>query len=219
MARIRSEAPIPSSRTRVRTMSSVLLLLPLAILLLLASSASAFFSPPSSSKSLCDGGFAHRQQHQSSTRSQTTDLCASKAKQEAESRTSWSEKRGHGTATANDVRQSSEDKSSGRTAPPRLIIAGAPASGKGTQCELIQSRYGVVHLSTGDMLRAAVSAGTDVGMSAKEYMDSGKLVPDEVIIGVVSSVLNLFLFVFRYFRRCIIYMIFPPCLNSRNTFS
>ena len=188
--RIRSEAPIPSSRTRVRTMSSVLLLLlPLAILLLLASSASAFFSPPSSSKSPCDGGFAHRQQHQSSTR-RTTDLCASKAKQEAESRTSWSEKRGHGTATANDVQQSSEDKSSGRTAPPRLIIAGAPASGKGTQCELIQSRYGVVHLSTGDMLRAAVSAGTDVGMSAKEYMDSGKLVPDEVIIGVVSSVLN-----------------------------
>jgi len=138
-------------------MSSVLLLVPLAILLLLASSASAFFSPPSSSKSPCDGGFAHRQQHQSSTR-RTTDLCASKAKQEAESRTSWSEKRGHGTATANDVQQSSEDKSSGRTAPPRLIIAGAPASGKGTQCELIQSRYGVVHLSTGDMLRAAGSS-------------------------------------------------------------
>jgi hypothetical protein len=67
-----------------------------------------------------------------------------------------------------------------------LIIAGAPASGKGTQCELIKQRYGVVHLSTGDMLRAAVSAGTDVGKSAKEYMDSGKLVPDEVIIGVVS---------------------------------
>lgn len=170
-------------------MNSVLLVLPLAILLLLASSASAFFTPPSSSKSLCDGGFAHRQQRQSSTR-RTTDLCASKAKQKAESRTAWSEKRGHGTtntsSSTNDVQQSSDSKSSGRTAPPRLIIAGAPASGKGTQCELIKSRYGVVHLSTGDMLRAAVSAGTDVGMTVKEYMDSGKLVPDEVIIGVVS---------------------------------
>jgi chromosome segregation ATPase len=71
--------------------------------------------------------------------------------------------------------------------PPRLIIAGAPASGKGTQCELIKQHFGVVHLSTGDMLRAAVSAGTDIGKTAKEYMDSGKLVPDEVIINVVKE--------------------------------
>lgn len=164
-------------------------------LLLLASSASAFFSPPSSIKSLCDGGFAHRRQQQQQQRTNTrtsTDLNASKAKQKAESRTAWSEKRGHGTGTTtsssstNDVQQSNDDKkSTGRNTSPRLIIAGAPASGKGTQCELIKSRYGVVHLSTGDMLRAAVSAGTDVGKSAKEYMDSGKLVPDEVIIGVV----------------------------------
>ena len=68
----------------------------------------------------------------------------------------------------------------------KIIIAGAPASGKGTQCEAIRSKYGVVHLSTGDMLRAAVSEGTDVGRAAKDYMDAGKLVPDEVIIGVVS---------------------------------
>ena len=71
--------------------------------------------------------------------------------------------------------------------PPKLIIAGAPASGKGTQCELIKKTYGVTHLSTGDMLRAAVAAGSDVGKAAKEYMDAGKLVPDEVIIGVVSD--------------------------------
>lgn len=70
--------------------------------------------------------------------------------------------------------------------PLKIIIAGAPASGKGTQCEMIKERYGVVHLSTGDMLRAAVVAQTDVGKKAKEFMDSGKLVPDEVIIGVVS---------------------------------
>jgi adenylate kinase len=68
----------------------------------------------------------------------------------------------------------------------KIIIAGAPASGKGTQCEIIKNKYGVIHLSTGDMLRAAVAAGTDVGKAAKEYMDAGKLVPDEVIIGVVS---------------------------------
>jgi Adenylate kinase len=67
-----------------------------------------------------------------------------------------------------------------------IIIAGAPASGKGTQCEVIKEKFGVVHLSTGDMLRAAVSAGTEVGKMAKDFMDSGKLVPDEVIIGVVS---------------------------------
>jgi adenylate kinase len=166
--------------------------LPLAFLLL-ASSASAFFSPPSSSKSLSCTSGSRRQQH--TTRS---DLHASKAKQKAESRTAWSEKRGHGSTSANDVQQSSHDNNSkstttGRDTPPRLIIAGAPASGKGTQCELIKQRYGVVHLSTGDMLRAAVSAGTDVGKTAKEYMDSGKLVPDEVIIGVVSIYINLLL--------------------------
>jgi len=66
-----------------------------------------------------------------------------------------------------------------------IIIAGAPASGKGTQCEVIKEKFGVVHLSTGDMLRAAVAAGTEVGKQAKDFMDSGKLVPDDVIIGVV----------------------------------
>lgn len=78
--------------------------------------------------------------------------------------------------------------------PVKLIIAGAPASGKGTQCEMIKAKYNLVHLSTGDMLRAAVAAGTEVGLKAKEYMDSGKLVPDEVIIGIVrrtSSFISL----------------------------
>eukprot|EP00985_Skeletonema_marinoi_P021269 scaffold12957_cov148-Skeletonema_marinoi.AAC.4 len=70
---------------------------------------------------------------------------------------------------------------------PRLIISGAPASGKGTQCEIIKEKYGVIHLSTGDMLRAAVAAGTDVGKEAKDFMDAGKLVPDEVIIGIVKD--------------------------------
>lgn len=71
-----------------------------------------------------------------------------------------------------------------------VIIAGAPASGKGTQCEVIKEKFGVVHLSTGDMLRAAVSAGTEIGKMAKDFMDSGKLVPDDVIIGVVKDRLD-----------------------------
>jgi len=68
-----------------------------------------------------------------------------------------------------------------------VLISGAPAAGKGTQCAFIKEKFGVVHLSTGDMLRAAVAAETEVGKQAKGYMDSGKLVPDEVIIGIVSE--------------------------------
>ena len=83
-----------------------------------------------------------------------------------------------------DMAASSDDASG----PVKLIISGAPASGKGTQCEVIKETFGVVHLSTGDMLRAAVAAQTEVGKKAKDFMDSGKLVPDEVIIGVVSLV-------------------------------
>jgi len=89
---------------------------------------------------------------------------------------------------ASSPNQASGDSS--KSDPIRVIIAGAPASGKGTQCEQITARYGVVHLSTGDMLREAVAAGTPVGKEAKEYMDSGKLVPDDVIIGVVSIVIT-----------------------------
>lgn len=82
----------------------------------------------------------------------------------------------------------SPEKAEAETGGPlKIIIAGAPASGKGTQCEKIKEKYGVVHLSTGDMLRAAVSAESEVGKSAKEYMDAGKLVPDDVIIGVVRD--------------------------------
>ena len=77
--------------------------------------------------------------------------------------------------------------SDGTGPPVKIIIAGAPASGKGTQCEVIKEKFGVVHLSTGDMLRAAVAAGTEVGKKAKDFMDNGKLVPDDVIIGIVSS--------------------------------
>lgn len=69
----------------------------------------------------------------------------------------------------------------------KVIIAGAPASGKGTQCALIKEAIGCVHLSTGDMLREAVAKGTEVGKLAKGFMESGQLVPDEVIIGIVKD--------------------------------
>ncbi|GJD08129.1 Adenylate kinase 2, chloroplastic [Galdieria sulphuraria] len=74
-----------------------------------------------------------------------------------------------------------------RTYPPRIIVAGAPASGKGTQCKKIAERYGVVHLSTGDMLREAVQNGTELGKMAKQYMDSGRLVPDDLVIGMLKE--------------------------------
>mmetsp|Transcript_21271 Transcript_21271/g.43429 ORF Transcript_21271/g.43429 Transcript_21271/m.43429 type:complete len:290 (+) Transcript_21271:84-953(+) len=110
-------------------------------------------------------------------------LEASKNKEKIASRTKWAESRGYG--------ESSEGSGEGGARKaPKLIIAGAPASGKGTQCEIIKEKFGVVHLSTGDMLRAAVAAETEVGKIAKDFMDSGKLVPDDVIIGVVKDRLS-----------------------------
>ena len=73
---------------------------------------------------------------------------------------------------------------------PKIIIAGAPACGKGTQCELIVKRFGLVHLSTGDILRAEVKAGTPLGKQAEGLMNAGKLVPDDLIIGIVKSKLD-----------------------------
>ncbi len=69
----------------------------------------------------------------------------------------------------------------------RLILLGGPGAGKGTQATYISDKYQIPQISTGDMLRAAVKAGTDLGKKAKEYMDSGGLVPDEVIIGLVKE--------------------------------
>jgi len=69
----------------------------------------------------------------------------------------------------------------------RLILLGGPGAGKGTQANYIKDRYGIPQISTGDMLRAAVKAGTQLGKEAKGYMDAGKLVPDEVIIGLVKE--------------------------------
>ncbi|MBW1799953.1 MAG: adenylate kinase [Deltaproteobacteria bacterium] len=69
----------------------------------------------------------------------------------------------------------------------RLILLGGPGAGKGTQANYIKEKYQIPQISTGDMLRAAVKAGTDMGKEAKKYMDSGQLVPDDVIIGLVKE--------------------------------
>ena len=69
----------------------------------------------------------------------------------------------------------------------RLILLGGPGAGKGTQANFIKEKYQIPQISTGDMLRAAVKAGTELGLKAKGFMDSGGLVPDEVIIGLVKE--------------------------------
>lgn len=68
-----------------------------------------------------------------------------------------------------------------------LVLLGAPGSGKGTQAERIAPAFGVPHISTGDMLRAALKAGTELGLAAKGYMDKGELVPDEVVVGIIRE--------------------------------
>jgi adenylate kinase len=69
----------------------------------------------------------------------------------------------------------------------RLILLGGPGAGKGTQANYIKERYSIPQISTGDMLRAAVKAGTELGQKAKKVMDAGQLVPDDVIIGLVKE--------------------------------
>jgi adenylate kinase len=73
----------------------------------------------------------------------------------------------------------------------RLILLGPPGAGKGTQAQRLVQKHGIVQLSTGEMLRAAVAAQTSVGLKAKDIMASGALVPDEIVIGIISDRLDL----------------------------
>ena len=69
----------------------------------------------------------------------------------------------------------------------RIILLGAPGAGKGTQAQFLMGKFGIPQISTGDMLRAAIKAGTQLGLAAKRVMDEGKLVSDELIIGLVKE--------------------------------
>lgn len=69
----------------------------------------------------------------------------------------------------------------------RIILLGAPGAGKGTQAQFLMSKYGIPQISTGDMLRAAIKEGTELGLEAKKVMDAGQLVSDELIIGLVKE--------------------------------
>ena len=71
-----------------------------------------------------------------------------------------------------------------------LILFGPPGSGKGTQSEKLIAKYGLKHLSTGDLLRNEISQKTSLGQAAQNFMDQGQLVPDEVVIGMISSALD-----------------------------
>ncbi len=73
----------------------------------------------------------------------------------------------------------------------RIVLVGPPASGKGTQAKILVERLGVPQISTGDMLRAARAAGTPLGIEAEKFMTAGKLVPDDVVIGLVGERLKL----------------------------
>src|ERR1700739_4699516 len=71
-----------------------------------------------------------------------------------------------------------------------LVLFGPPGSGKGTQSQKLIEKYGLIHLSTGDLLRSEISQGTELGLEAKKLMDHGILVPDEVVIGMISHKLD-----------------------------
>ena len=68
-----------------------------------------------------------------------------------------------------------------------VVLFGPPASGKGTQAKRIHEKYKIAHLSTGDMLRAAIAQGTEIGKKAKAIMDAGKLVPDDIVVGIIAE--------------------------------
>jgi adenylate kinase len=88
-----------------------------------------------------------------------------------------------------------------------VVLFGPPGAGKGTQSQNLVSHYSLVHLSTGDLLRAEVAAGTPLGVEAKKLMDDGKLVPDEVVIGMIEGKIKQHLdargFVFDGFPRTV----------------
>ncbi len=72
----------------------------------------------------------------------------------------------------------------------RIVLLGAPGAGKGTQCKRIVARYGLLHLSSGDILRQERAEGTELGRKAQGYMDSGALVPDQIIVKMMAEAIK-----------------------------
>jgi len=72
----------------------------------------------------------------------------------------------------------------------RIIIFGAPGVGKGTQAKILANKLNIIHISTGDILREAIKSGTELGLKAKSIVESGGLVPDEIVAGIIRDVLN-----------------------------
>ncbi len=73
-----------------------------------------------------------------------------------------------------------------------IVIFGAPGSGKGTQSDLLIEKYGLNHISTGDVLRSEIKAGSELGKTAKEFIDKGQLIPDELMVSILASVYDTF---------------------------
>lgn len=91
-------------------------------------------------------------------------------------------------AAAREGRDASgQPLSAGQADAVRVVFLGPPGAGKGTQAEFVVKRFGIPQISTGDMLRQAVAQGTELGLKAREYMDAGLLVPDDVVIGIVRE--------------------------------
>ena len=102
---------------------------------------------------------------------------------------------GHGAAGAGapsgaSIRGACEEIEAARPAAMRLILLGPPGAGKGTQSQRLVEKHGIAQLSTGDMLRAAIKAGTPVGQRAQDIMARGDLVPDDVVVGIISERLD-----------------------------
>ncbi|XP_061987872.1 adenylate kinase 2, chloroplastic-like isoform X4 [Populus nigra] len=89
----------------------------------------------------------------------------------------------------NETKNSAFVVASAKADPLKIMISGAPASGKGTQCELITKKYGLVHIAAGDLLRAEIASGSENGKRAKEYMEKGQLVPNEIVVMVHEEIL------------------------------
>ena len=90
-----------------------------------------------------------------------------------------------------------------------IVIFGAPGSGKGTQSERIVEKYGINHISTGDVLRAEIKNGTELGKTAKGYIDQGQLIPDELMIDILASVFDSF-----KDSKGVIFDVFPTTLSQ-----